>query len=94
MIDRAAIIAAVANARARLDEVERMLAEEIDRPVATARPREGEKWIDSGTAAQLLGVSKQTARRWADRGLINGGRGPSGTWRFLRSSVIAARQPI
>jgi excisionase family DNA binding protein len=45
--------------------------------------------ITTGTAAELLGVSPQTVRRWADSGDLPSVRTPGNQRRFRRSAVVA-----
>lgn len=53
--------------------------------------------ITPGEAAKLLGVSRETVRRYVDLGLVAGHRTPGGQRRIERSSVeqaIASRRPV
>jgi excisionase family DNA binding protein len=45
--------------------------------------------ITTGTAAELLGVSPQTVRRWADSGDLPSVRTPGNQRRFRRAAVEA-----
>lgn len=45
--------------------------------------------ITASQAAELLGVSPDTVRRYAEQGLIGCFRLPSGQRRYIRSTVIA-----
>ena len=47
----------------------------------------GGRWISSGSASDLLGVSESTVRRWADGGEIKSYRTGGGHRRLLRSDV-------
>lgn len=86
MIDRAAILAAVADARARLDQIEQMIAEETPADPRAPTTPDG-AWIKASDAARLCGVHPQTMRRWAIDGDIVGDRIANGTWRILRASL-------
>lgn len=45
--------------------------------------------ITAGAAAEILGVSRESVRRYADAGLLPHHRTPGGTRRFRRSDVEA-----
>ena len=47
----------------------------------------GGRWISSGSASHLLGVSESTVRRWADGGEIKSYRTGGGHRRLLRSDI-------
>jgi excisionase family DNA binding protein len=47
-------------------------------------------WLRVQQAADLLGVSATTVRRWADSGRLNSRRTPSGQRRFLSDDLLAA----
>jgi excisionase family DNA binding protein len=46
------------------------------------------------TAAQVLRVSPDTVRRWADKGILAGYRLPSGHRRFEPGSVLKLREQL
>ena len=46
------------------------------------------------TAAELLSVSPDTVRRWADRGILTSYRLPSGHRRFEPAKVLKFRQKL
>src|SRR5665647_1429235 len=57
-----------------------------DVPVSSARPR---VWLRVQQAAELLGVSASTMRRWADSGKVASHRSPGGQRVFARADLVA-----
>ena len=55
----------------------------------SASGRRHAEWLRLGQAADLLGVSRSTLRRWADSGKVASGRTPSGQRRFWREDLAA-----
>ena len=50
-------------------------------------------WLTSSAAADILGVSRNTAKKWARTGYLRGSRrDPEGWWRIPRSSVERVAQ--
>ena len=53
-----------------------------------------EELISVPEVADLLDVTEETVRRWAETGLLRHVRLPSGRFRFERSDIEAIRRPI
>jgi excisionase family DNA binding protein len=59
------------------------------------RSESGEgKLLSIGKAAELLGVSVGTLRAWADKGLVQAIRLPSGYRRFTREQIEEMRRQM
>ena len=83
VIDRLTDIAAQAADRHQ-DVLVATVAELVGIPDT---PTEG--WIRSTEAADLLGVSRNTVKKWARTGYLRGSRrDPDGWWRIPRASVL------
>lgn len=52
------------------------------------------EYLTTGEAADVLGVSDETLRRWADDRKVRHVRLPSGQLRFIRSDLDAVLQPV
>lgn len=50
--------------------------------------------LPTGAAADVLGVSDETLRRWVDQGKVRYVRLPSGRLRFRRSDLDAILVPV
>jgi excisionase family DNA binding protein len=50
--------------------------------------------LATGAAAELLGVSDETLRRWAEQGKVRYVRLPSGRLRFRRADLEAILVPV
>jgi excisionase family DNA binding protein len=46
-----------------------------------------QEWLTTGQAAELLGISRSTATRYAEQGLLETRRLPSGHLRISRASA-------
>jgi excisionase family DNA binding protein len=57
---------------------------------------DGDDYMSVSEAASMLGVHRDTLRRWSDSGLVKVYRTPTGHRRFLRSELgeIVARKQI
>lgn len=65
-------------------------------PSPTSRLDVSRAWLSIGPASSLLGVDRDTLRRWADDGRIDAFTTPGGHRRFDRAAVdrmVAARRP-
>jgi len=51
-------------------------------------------YILPGEAAELLGVTRDTIRRYVDTGLLEGIKTPGGQRRIDRDSIEAAKNPV
>lgn len=51
------------------------------------RRSRGGRWLRAGAAAEILGVSERTVRRWADAGVLPCRRTPGGQRQFLRDDL-------
>lgn len=51
-------------------------------------------YILPGEAAELLGVTRDTIRRYVDSGLLEGIKTPGGQRRIDRDSIDAAKNPV
>jgi excisionase family DNA binding protein len=52
-----------------------------------------ETWCTTGRAAELLGVSVSTVRRWLDEGYLpHSYQPPGGRWRVPRSDIAALKE--
>lgn len=52
------------------------------------------EYLTTGEAADVLGVSDETLRRWADDRKVRHVRLPSGHRRFIRSDLDAVLAPV
>ena len=52
------------------------------------------EYLTTGEAADVLGVSDETLRRWADDRKVRHVRLPSGQLRFIRADLDAVLQPV
>ena len=52
------------------------------------------EYLTTGEAADVLGVSDETLRRWADDRKVRHVRLPSGHLRFIRSDLDAVLAPV
>ncbi len=52
-------------------------------------PASGPAWLRVSDVAGLLGVSRNTVRRWSDDGVLTSYRSPGGHRRYLRDEVMA-----
>jgi excisionase family DNA binding protein len=58
-------------------------------------PKESrERLLPTSEAAELLGVTDQTLRNWAEAGRIRHIRMPSGQIRFRRQDIDAVLEPV
>ncbi len=65
----------------------------MDRYSHTMEPPSAQRWLRVQQAADLLGVSATTVRRWADDGRLLGQRTPSGQRRFRLDDLTAVVTP-
>lgn len=59
----------------------------------TKQTHDNEQWLTSGEAAAVVGVSRDTIKRWQRAGRIAARRTPTGHLRFRRADVEALLQP-
>lgn len=77
-----------AAARAEHRSVETNTVIEVIQPVTLPTA-----WLTSTEAADILGVSRNTAKKWARTGYLRGSRrDPEGWWRIPRASVERVAQ--
>lgn len=55
---------------------------------------DSEELITGGVAAELLNVTDETIRRWAEKGKIRHVKLPSGHRRYYRSDIAAILTPV
>ena len=53
-----------------------------------------ERLLTTGEAAEVLGVSDETLRRWTKDGLVRHVKLPSGRTRYHRSDLLAVLTPV
>jgi excisionase family DNA binding protein len=53
-----------------------------------------EPMLTSGQAAEIVGVTDETIRRWAEDGKVRHVRLPSGRLRFHRADIDALLEPV
>jgi excisionase family DNA binding protein len=61
--------------------------------LAVVTERRDREWLQTGAAAEILGVSPSTLQNWADAGKVLHWRAPSGQRRFRRSDIEALLPP-